>query len=62
MKKLEKLKSKEVLSKSLKNIYGGLRAYEESLADASTTFYSTHCTDSGHGSSDCEDDTKDKDK
>lgn len=62
MKKLEKLKSKEVLSKSLKSIYGGLSSMQQSLADASTTFYSTQCTDSGHGSSDCEDDTKDKDK
>ncbi|WP_372482858.1 hypothetical protein AB9J70_10970 [Elizabethkingia anophelis] len=55
MKKLETLKSKELSKKVLGSKFGALIAPD-------ITIHSTQCTDSGHGSSDCKDDSTDKDK
>lgn len=62
MKKLEKLKSKEILKKELGVVVGGIAA-SSSLASADYTIYSTNCTETGVPDAwDCGDSTKDKDK
>ncbi|GEN67687.1 hypothetical protein [Chryseobacterium rhizosphaerae] len=54
MKKLEKLKSKEISKKNVKTIFGGLIAPDY-------TVYSSNCVETGtSGSWDCGDQSKDK--